>query len=208
MTSKFNLKEIKCFKISLIDLSIRLEKVDEIHVIKSNSQLIYAYQQRIESLNFAAVISRSDIAFATAKLTQFLQASHSNHFSAIDQIISYLYKIRNLVIEYFDKRLTNILLCVSDATFADDEITRRSFDEYLFQLYDDLIDWRTAKHTIVIISEHWDWVIDTDSNRQESYVMKTFLWDYTIWFDEDASHSMRQSSDISHSVKRCSQTRH
>jgi hypothetical protein len=42
MTSKFNLKMIKCFKISLIALSIRLEKV-EIHVIKSNSQLIYAY---------------------------------------------------------------------------------------------------------------------------------------------------------------------
>jgi hypothetical protein len=77
MTSKFNLKEIKCFKISLIDLSIRCEK-DENHVIKSNSQLIYAYQQRIESLNFAAMISRSDIAFVTIKLTQFLQISHSN----------------------------------------------------------------------------------------------------------------------------------
>ncbi len=151
MISKFNLKEIKCSKISLIDLSIRLE-TDESHVIKSNSQLIYAYQQQIESLNFAAVISRSDIAFAIAKLTQFLQTSHSNHLSATDRVIFYLYEIRNLVIEYSDKRSTNILLCVSDATFADDETTRKNFDEYLFQLYDDLIDWRIAKQTIVIIS--------------------------------------------------------
>ncbi len=43
MISKFNLKEVKCFKISLIDLSIRFEKISESHVIKSNSQLIYAY---------------------------------------------------------------------------------------------------------------------------------------------------------------------
>jgi hypothetical protein len=42
MTSKFNLKEIKCSKISLIDLSIRFE-ASENHVTKSNSQLIYAY---------------------------------------------------------------------------------------------------------------------------------------------------------------------
>ncbi len=139
MTSKFNLKKIKCFKISLIDLSIRLEK-NESYVIKSNSQLIYAYQQRIESLNFAAMISRFDIAFIIAKLTQFLQISHSNHFSTIDRIIFYLYEIRNLVIEYFDKRSTNILLCVNDTTFANDEITRKSLNEYLFQLYDDLIN--------------------------------------------------------------------
>ncbi len=63
-----------------------------------------------------------------------------NHLSTIDQIISYLYEIRNLVIEYFDKRSTNILLCVNDTTFAGDEITRKNFDEYLFQLYDDLIN--------------------------------------------------------------------
>ncbi len=70
----------------------------------------------------------------------------------IDRIISHLYEIKNLVIEYSDKRSTNILFCVSDATFADDEATRKSFDEYLFQLYDDFIDWRIAKQTIVIIS--------------------------------------------------------
>jgi hypothetical protein len=43
MTSKFNLKKVKCSKISLIDLSIRFERANENHVIKSNLQLIYAY---------------------------------------------------------------------------------------------------------------------------------------------------------------------
>jgi hypothetical protein len=62
-----------------------------------------------------------------------------------------LYKIRHLVIKYSEKRSTNILLCVNDAAFADDEAIRRNFDEYLFQLYDDFINWKVAKQTIVII---------------------------------------------------------
>jgi hypothetical protein len=38
-----------------------------------------------------------------------------------------------------------------DVAFADDEATRRSSDDYLFQLYDDSIDWRTVKQATVII---------------------------------------------------------
>ncbi len=89
MISKFYLKEIKYSKISLINLSIRFE-INENQMIKSNSQLIYTYQQRIQSLNFAVMISRFDVAFATIKLTQFLQISHSNHLSTVDRIIFYL----------------------------------------------------------------------------------------------------------------------
>jgi hypothetical protein len=63
----YNLKRVKCSKTSLIDLSIRFEN----HITKTNQQLIYTYQQRIDSLNVAAKISSSDIAFATIKLTQF-----------------------------------------------------------------------------------------------------------------------------------------
>jgi hypothetical protein len=130
------------FKNLVNRLSIRFEIINKsfqtrskiCHVMKSNSRLIYAYQQRIESLNVAAVILRSDVAFATVKLTQFLQISHSNHLSAADRVIFYLYEIRNLAIENFNKRSTNILLCVNNTTLADDEAIRKSFDEYLFQL--------------------------------------------------------------------------
>ncbi len=107
---------------------------------KSNSHLVYAYQQRIESLNFAAVISRSDIAFVTFKLVQYLQTSISNHLAAIDRVISYLSEPKNLAIEYSSTKTIDILLCASNAVFADDEATRKNFDDYFFQLYDDLID--------------------------------------------------------------------
>jgi actin-related protein len=65
MIAKFNLKAMKNLKTLFVELLI-LTKV--MNAKKSNSQLVYAYQQRVESLNFAAVISRSDIVFVTFKL--------------------------------------------------------------------------------------------------------------------------------------------
>ncbi len=101
---------------------------------------MYAYQQRVESLNFAAVISRSDIAFVTFKLAQYLQAFISNHLVAVDRVISYLNETKNLAIEYSSIQIIDILLCANDAVFADDETTRKNSDDYFFKLYDNLID--------------------------------------------------------------------
>ncbi len=84
------------------------------------------------------------------KLSQFLQDLSSNHLIAIDRVISYLYKIKNLTIKYFEERSSNIFLIASDAAFVDDENTRKSSNEYLFQLYDDSIDWRAIKQITVI----------------------------------------------------------
>jgi hypothetical protein len=69
MTAKFNLKAMKSLKTLLIALSILTKTMN---AKKSNSQLMYAYQQRVESLNFAAIISRFDIVFVIFKLIQYL----------------------------------------------------------------------------------------------------------------------------------------
>ncbi len=116
---------------------------------KSDSQQINVFQQRIESFNFVVVIFRLDIIFATAKLAQFLKNSNSDHLVAVDWMISYLNKIKNLVIEY-SSRIANILLCVNDATFADDKLTRKNSNDYLFKLYENSINWRIAKQATMI----------------------------------------------------------
>jgi hypothetical protein len=105
----------------------------------SNSQRIYVFQQRMKSLNFAAIIFKLDIVFATAKLTQFLKNSNSNHVMIANKVIAYLNDIKNFVIE-FSKKSLKIFLCASDATFADDELIKKSSNDYLFKLYDDSID--------------------------------------------------------------------
>jgi len=45
-----------------------------------------------------------------------------------------------------------IFICSADAAFADDTLTRRSSDGYLFQLYGGPIDWRAAKQKTVTTS--------------------------------------------------------
>jgi hypothetical protein len=61
-----------------------------------------------------------------------------------NRVIAYLNDIKNFVIE-FSEKFSEIFLCASDAAFADDELIRKSSNDYLFKLYDDSIDWRAIK---------------------------------------------------------------
>jgi hypothetical protein len=141
MITKFHLEEMKISKTSLEKISRISEKAKNEN---SNTQRVYVFQQRMRSLNFAAVIFRSNIVFATAKLVQFLKNSNSNHLAIANQVIAYLNDIRNLIIE-FSKNFSEIFLCANDVAFADDELIRKNSDDYFFKLYDDSIDWRAIK---------------------------------------------------------------
>jgi hypothetical protein len=138
MMIKFHFKEIRCSKTSFSNLS-RINQNKEMNQKKFDSQRVYVFQERIEFFNFVVVIFRLDIVFATVKLAQFLKNSNSDHLIAINRVISYLNETKNLAIEY-SNRIANILLCVNDATFADNELIRESSNDYLFKLYENFID--------------------------------------------------------------------
>ena len=87
---------------------------------QATEQQINYYQQRVGSINFAAVISRPDIAFAASKLAQFLTNPSPSHSAAADRVISYLYYTKTLAIEYSGCQEEEIFVCTSDAAFADD----------------------------------------------------------------------------------------
>jgi hypothetical protein len=146
MMTKFHLEEMKIFKTLLTKIFRINEKAKHEN---SNSQRVYVFQQKMKSLNFAAIIFEFDIVFATAKLAQFLKNSNSNHVIIANRMIIYLNDIKNFVIE-FSKKFSEIFLCANDAAFADDELIRKSSNNYLFKLYDDSIDWRTIKQITMI----------------------------------------------------------
>jgi hypothetical protein len=137
--TKFFLKKIKYSKTSFANLS-RINEIAE----NSNSQRIFVFQQRMKSLNFAAIIFKLDIVFAIVKLVQFLKNSNSNHVTIANRIIAYLNDIKNLIIE-FSEIFSEIFLNANDVAFANDEFIRKSSDDYLFKFYDDSIDWRAIK---------------------------------------------------------------
>jgi hypothetical protein len=109
MITKFHLKEMKISKTSFAKISRINEKTENSD--QWNSQRIYVFQQRIESLNFAAVISRSDIVFTTAKLAQVLKNLDSNHVMIANRIIAYLNDIKNRVIEFSENFSEIFSLC-------------------------------------------------------------------------------------------------
>jgi hypothetical protein len=59
-------------------------------------------------------------------------------------MIIYLNDIKNLIIE-FSRNFSKIFLCANDVAFANDELIKKSSDDYFFKLYNDSIDWRAVK---------------------------------------------------------------
>ncbi len=125
---------MKCSKTSFANLS-QINEIAE----NSNSQRIFVFQQRVKSLNFAAVIFRLDIIFVTAKLAQFLKNSNSNHVTIANRIIAYLNNTKNLIIE-FSRNSSEIFLNANDVAFADNELIKKSSNNYLFKFYYESID--------------------------------------------------------------------
>ena len=115
-------------------------------------QLIYAYQQRVGSINFAAIITRPDVAFAASKLAQHNQKPSSEMLKKADETIAYLYQTRYLAIAYNAYKQDSVLAISSDAAFADDVDSRRSSDGYLFQLFGGPIHWKANKQKTVTTS--------------------------------------------------------
>ncbi len=167
MMTKFHLEKMKISKTLLAKILRINEKAKHEN---PNPQRIFVFQQRVRSLNFATVIFRLDIAFATAKLAQFLKNSNSNHVVIANRVIVYLNDTKNFVIEFSEKS-SEIFLCASDAAFADDELIRKSSNDYLFKLYDDSIDWRAIKQTTMTTSS-----IETKLLILSRIAKKTIWW--------------------------------
>ena len=72
------------------------------------------------------------------------------HITTINRMIFYFQCIKHLIIEYSKNSIFNIFICVSDLIFENDEVIRRSFDEFFIQLYENVIDWRTVKQITII----------------------------------------------------------
>lgn len=127
-------------------------------LVKSTTQAtpqeIFAYQQRVGSINFPAVITRPDIAHAASKLSQFLTNPSKHHMACADCTILYLGHTRDYSIE-FDGRAIDprqIFLASSDASFGNDLDTRRSSQGYAFKLFNGVIDWKASRQRTVTTS--------------------------------------------------------
>ena len=110
---------------------------------------MHEYRQKIDFICYSATIIKSDVIKAANKLTEFLINSRSEHLIDANHCIRYLHQTKHLTIKYvaFDDdelmMITNENKQMFEATvnvFFVNENERRSIEDYIFKLFEELID--------------------------------------------------------------------
>jgi hypothetical protein len=106
---------------------------------------------------YAAVQTRSDIAFATLRLARFNYCYNDNHIILIDGVIRYLWATRGYIIRYDSQvdggsESARAFICHNNASFANDVIDRKSSQGYTIMLFGGLINYRANRQNTVTTS--------------------------------------------------------
>ncbi len=143
-----------------------------------NQKRVHVYRQKIKSICYFVIITRSNIIKAAFELTRHFINSDSKYLKTADHCIKYLLVIKFLIIRYSNsesEKLNNqisssnkkmsstsnsklnkktssnkenndkqIFEKTVNAFFAND-LDRKSAEEYIFKLFDDMIDWIVKK---------------------------------------------------------------
>ena len=146
---KFHIKTI--YKTS--DVSLFIEKFKK-NIEQAIVEQILIYQQRIEFINFAAVIIKSDIAQAIFKFSEFFINFSKHHLFVVDKLLRYLTHTKKFFIvfnlEVHDFK--TVFLKSSNIFYDDDIYIRHSSQDYCFRFFNDMIDWKISKQKTVIIN--------------------------------------------------------
>jgi len=137
---------------------------------------IKAYQEKVGSLVYCTIMTRPDPAFAATELSRHLQNPGPAHSAAVDQALLYLYSTRYLAIQYGGENNNGqILTIASDASFADDDLTRRSSQGYIFSLFGGPINWKASRQATVTTSTTEAELLALEQTTKEAMALERFL---------------------------------
>lgn len=105
-----------------------------------------AYQIRVGSIGYTAVLARPNMAKAYTTLLQFLQNPSKQYIEAADYLIVYLYRTRHLKIWFHKDKLQKELYI--DTSFGDYP-DRKSSQGFLMIMYRAVVDWQANKQKTV-----------------------------------------------------------
>ena len=133
---------------------------------------IHLYQRKIGSAQYAAVISRPDIALATSKLAEFLTNPSPRHHSAADQCLQYLTGTKAYALQVDGSSDgPKDLLVASDAGFGDNA-DRKSTQGFLIKLFGAPILWKSGKQATVTTSTTEAELLSLSASASELYSLQ------------------------------------
>jgi len=95
------------------------------------------------------MITRPDIAFTASRLIKFNNNPSPQHHKAADQILHYLHNTRTLALQLGG---ADNYVIASDASFADNNLNRKSSQTYAIKLFSRLVGWRANKQDTITTS--------------------------------------------------------
>ncbi|CAI7874167.1 unnamed protein product [Closterium sp. NIES-53] len=99
------------------------------------------YRQKVGSLQFAAMTTRPDIAFACSKLGSGLTVKSDQHWREVDHCLAYLANTRDTALEFGGGAESLKLVGYVDTDNADDKQNRTSTGGYMFVFGGAAVSW-------------------------------------------------------------------
>ncbi|KAI1689517.1 RVT-2 domain containing protein [Pyrenophora tritici-repentis] len=146
---------------------------------EATKQQIKAYQERVGSVLYTAIMLRPDVAFAVSRLSHFLTNPSDQHMKAVERVIMYLYRTRWDAIRYGHYNGPDLVIC-GDASFADDPETRRSSHGYIAMLFGGAIFWKATRQSTVTTSTTEAELLALEHTAKEAMALKRFFKELTL----------------------------
>ena len=168
------------------------------------------YASLVGSINYCAVSTRPDIAYATNKCAQFTSKPTITHWEAAKRIVRYLLHTKEYGIEFtqYGKGIEGYahnLAGFTDADFAGDVNDRKSTTGWVFTFNRSPISWASKKQGLVTRSSmESELVVGSIASAEGIWLIrlgKDFRLDFTPipMFTDNQSFIMFSNSDISNS---------
>ncbi|CAI7874364.1 unnamed protein product [Closterium sp. NIES-53] len=110
------------------------------------------YWQKVRSLQFAATMTRPDIAFACSKLGSGLTVRSNQHWCEVDRCLAYLANTRDTALEFGGGPESLELIGYVDADDAGDKQNRTSTGGYVFVYGRAAVSWSSSRIKCVTLS--------------------------------------------------------
>ena len=94
---------------------------------------------------YISVNTRPDISYSVNYLSRFQDCCNETHFKFALRILKYLYRTRDLRLDYKRNEKCETIDCYVDADWAGDHLDRKSTSGYVIRLYGNVIGWKSKK---------------------------------------------------------------
>jgi hypothetical protein len=130
------------------------------------------YREAVGALNWAALATRPDIAFAVATVARFAANPGPAHWEAVKRIYRYLAGTRNLWLSYGETRRTLVGYADADGSMAED---RRAITGYAFLIDGGAVSWSSKRQEIVSLSTTESEYVAATHGMKEALWLRSLL---------------------------------